>query len=170
MIIRNSQCIHPKGNLYIDDCSRLLCINIYKSCLNKQVLYPNLTIGHNFHATRYLTIQCAGRITIGDDVLIASNVFIIDFNHGMNPLPKNYLLNELEVSEVEIGDGAWICNNVTILPGVHIGEKAIIGAGSVVTKDIPPYCLAVGNPAVPIKMFDKKDNVWRKYSLPKEKK
>ena len=90
-----------------------------------------MIIGHDFHATRYLIIQCAGRITIGDDVLIASNVFIIDFNHGMSSWPMNYLFNELEVSDIEIGDGVWVGNNVIILSGVHIEEKTIIGADSV---------------------------------------
>lgn len=120
-----------------------------------------MIIGHDFHATRYLIIQCAGRITIGGDVLIASNVFIIDFNHGMSSWSMNYLFNELEVSDIEIGDGVWVGNNVIILSGVHIEEKTIIGADSVVTKDIPLYCLAVGNPARIIKKFDSHDNVWK---------
>ena len=89
-------------------------------------------------------------------------MFIIDFNHGTNPLSKNYLFNELEPSEVEIADGVWIGNNVIILPGVHIGEKAIIGAGSVVTKNVPPFSIAVGNPARIIKKFDRRDNAWKR--------
>ncbi|HBV83454.1 MAG TPA: hypothetical protein DEB74_11850 [Lachnospiraceae bacterium] len=88
-------------------------------------------------------------------------MFIIDFNHGMSSWPMNYLFNELEVSDIEIGDGVWVGNNVIILSGVHIEEKTIIGADSVVTKDIPLYCLAVGNPARIIKKFDSHDNVWK---------
>lgn len=116
---------------------------------------PQISIGLNFHATRNLTIQCASRISIGNDVLIASDVFIVDFNHGMDPTTKSYLDNDLALSNgVYIGDGTWIGNNSIILPGVSIGQKSIIGAGSVVTKDIPPYCIAVGNPAKVIKKFD----------------
>lgn len=168
LIVQNSRCIHPKGELYIGDHSRLLCTNEYGYSSHLQMFYPNLTIGNNFHATRYLTIQCAGKITIGNDVLVASNVFIIDFNHGTNPLSKNYLFNELEPSVVEIGDGVWIGNNVIILPGIHIGEKAIIGAGSVVTKNIPPFSIAAGNPALVIKKFDRHDNAWKKILSGKE--
>ncbi|MFR5466356.1 MAG: hypothetical protein ACLTHR_12100 [Agathobacter rectalis] len=63
---------------------------------------------------------------------------------------------------VFIDDGVWIGNDVIILPNVHIGKKSIIGAGSVVTKNIPEFCIAVGNPAKVIKKFDIKENRWKK--------
>lgn len=128
---------------------------------NNQKLSPKLHIGKNLHATRNLVIQCAGDISIGDDVLIASNVFIVDFNHGINPMSDSYLDNQLDVSRVKIENGVWIGNSVIILPGVTIGKKAIIGAGSVVTKSIPEYSIAVGNPAKVIKQYDRKNQEWR---------
>lgn len=154
--------IHPVGALFIGKGSKLLCWDTYSSGHQPQTLEPSLVIGTNFHATRNLTIQCAGQTTIGNDVLVASDVFIIDYNHGIDPSSPSYLDNQLEVSEVVIEDGVWIGNNVIILPGVHIGKKAIIGAGSVVTKDIPSYSIAVGNPARVVKFYDFHNRRWTK--------
>lgn len=162
LILREVEYIHPEGNLFIGGGSRLLCWSVYSSGKVLQSLNPYLSIGKNFHATRNLTIQCAGRTTIGNDVLVASDVFIIDYNHGMNPNTSSYLENLLDVSEVSIADGVWIGNNVIILPGVHIGKKAIIGAGSVVTKDVPDFSIAVGNPARVIKSYDSENKEWVK--------
>ena len=161
LTLREVDYIHPTGDLFIGVGSRLLCWRSYTSGRGLQKLNPNLSIGNNFHATRNLTIQCAGKTTIGNDVLVASDVFIIDYNHGLDPSTSSYLENLLEVSEVSIGDGVWIGNNVVILPGVHIGKKSIIGAGSVVTKDIPDYCIAVGNPARVIKTYDFDMREWK---------
>ena len=61
---------------------------------------------------------------------------------------------------ITIEDGAWIGNNVIILPGVTIGRKSIIGAGSVVTRSIPPYCIAAGSPAKVIRRFNHERNEW----------
>ena len=154
--------IHPSGALFIGKGSKLLCWDTYNSGRQRQTLEPSLIIGKNFHATRNLIIQCAGRTTIGNDVLVASDVFIIDYNHGIDPSSPSYLDNQLDVSEVVIEDGVWIGNNVIILPGVHIGKKAIIGAGSVVTKDIPSYSIAVGNPARVVKNYDFHKRRWIK--------
>ena len=158
--LRELDFINLSDNLFIGENSRLLCWSTFDSVNPSQLLFPNLTIGKNFHATRNLTIQCAGKITIGDNVLVASDVFIINYNHGLSPISDSYLDNELEVSEVVIEDGVWIGNNVLILPGVHIGKKAIIGAGSVVTKDVPSYSIAVGNPARIIKKYSFKTKKW----------
>lgn len=142
--------------------SKLLCWKKYTSGKEIQELDPKLEIGNNVSITRDLTIQCANRIIIGDYALIASNVFIIDYNHGMNPLSDSYLDSQLSVSEVVIEDGVWIGNYVTILPGVHIGKKAIIAADSVVTKDVPAFTIVAGNPAKVIKCYDFEKDAWVK--------
>lgn len=162
LILKEINYIHPAEEMYIGSGSKLLCWSSYTSGRELQLLNPCLSIGKNFHATRNLTIQCAGKTTIGNDVLVASDVFIIDYNHGMDPSYSSYLENPLEISEVSIGDGVWIGNNVIILPGVHIGKKSIIGAGSVVTKDIPDFSIAVGNPARVIKSYDLEKKEWSK--------
>lgn len=160
--LRNPDCIELEGYAVLGENTKLLCTKQYDSGLYPQKLSPKLFIGNNFHATRNFVVQCAGEVRIGKDVLVASDVFIIDFNHGMNAETVNYLNNPLEVDEVEIGDGVWIGNNVTILPGVHIGHKSIIGAGGVVSKDIPPYSLAVGNPARVVKRWNPKSRCWER--------
>lgn len=92
-----------------------------------------------------------GLITIGKHVMMGSYCIIISQNHKY--LEEGY--NGFEGKDVLIDDYAWIGHRVTILPGVRIGKHAIIGAGSVVTKDIPDYAIAVGNPAT-VKKFRKK--------------
>jgi len=89
---------------------------------------------------------------------LGSHVTIIDHSHGKN------LLEELSThpserdlyskGEVTIGDYCWLCENVVVLPGVHIGSGTTIGANAVVTHDIPNNCVAVGNPARVVKKID----------------
>lgn len=103
-------------------------------------------------------------IKIGKDVLIASNVLISSENHGINPeLNIPYMRQNLTSNSVSIGDGCWIGEKVIILPGVDIGKKSIVGAGAVVTKSIPDYSIAVGNPARVIKRYDFTKRSWKKY-------
>lgn len=125
---------------------------------------PEIRIGSRVLINYNCTLIAAGNgnITIGDDCLLASDVFISNNNHGMNPRTASYVQNPLIIKDINIGKGCWIGEKVIILPGVNIGEKAIIGAGSVVTKDIPPYCIAVGNPAKVVKRYDEVNEEWIK--------
>ena len=86
----------------------------------------------------------SGKITIGNNVFIAPNVSIITEEHAMDV--ENRIAGLEYTHPVTIGDNVWICTGAIILPGVTIGNDSVIGAGSVVTKDIPPKSLAVGNP------------------------
>ena len=142
----------------IGENSYLLCWENYRYKNVNQELTPCLKIGENFNATRDLSIQCCNKIEIGKDVLVASNVFICDYNHGASNLIGSYLENELVLGEVIIRDGVWIGQGACIMPNVHIGEKAIIGAGSVVTKDVPAYSVVGGNPAKIIKHINIKNH------------
>jgi lipopolysaccharide O-acetyltransferase len=99
-------------------------------------------------------------------VLIASGVFISDHNHGAysGPSVSSPLVppaeRPLQVLPVVIEDDVWIGEQVCILPGVRVGKGAIVGAGAIVTKSLPPYTIAVGAPAKVIKRFDFDANAW----------
>lgn len=120
-------------------------------------------IGENCYIGYYFTILNASSVTIGDHVLIASHVMISSENHGVDPESDMPYMNQPLVSKpVSIGEGSWIGEKVCILPGVTIGKKCIIGAGSVVTKSIPDYSIAVGNPTKVIKQYNFKTHNWEK--------
>lgn len=110
----------------------------------------SVKIGKNVYINSNLLAMARGGITIGDNVMIAANVQLISNNHD----PYDRMV--LTCKPVWIKDYAWIGAGATILSGVSIGRYAIIGAGSVVTKDVPDYGVAVGNPAKVIRILDKK--------------
>lgn len=125
-----------------------------------------LSFGYNVQINDYVHIAAGEKVVIGDNVLIASRVFISDLNHGSysgdghdNPLsiPND---RPLSTKPVVINDNVWIGEGVCVLPGVTIGKGSIIGAMSVVTKSIPDFCIAVGNPAKVVKTFDFELNKW----------
>ena len=94
-------------------------------------------------------------------MLFASHVLITSENHGIDPeLNIPYMDQTLTSKPVEIGDGCWIGEKVCIMPSVTIGKKSIIGSGSIVTKSIPEYCIAVGSPAKVIKQYNFETHSW----------
>ena len=127
-----------------------------------------LTIGNNVEVNDYVHIGAVENVYIGNNVLIASKVFISDHNHGSYS-GEFHSSPEVEPSErpivsspVIIEDNVWIGEFASILPGVTIGKGSIIGANSVVSKSIPPFCIAVGIPAKIIKQFNFNTNKWEK--------
>lgn len=93
------------------------------------------------------------RITIGADVFTGHNVYITDANHGYEDLTQPIGAQLAAPRPVSIGAGAWLGHGAIVLPGVTIGEHAVIGAGAVVTRDVPSFSVAVGNPARVIKQY-----------------
>lgn len=127
---------------------------------------PCLIIGDNVQINDHVHIGALEKIEIGEGVLIASRVFITDHDHGsygQNPAsdPATPPAQRLLFSKpVHIMRNVWIGEQVCILPGVTLGEGCIIGAGSVVTHDVPPRSIAVGNPARVIKAYDGTTGQW----------
>ena len=112
----------------------------------------NTCVGDNFFLNVNGKLMDSGKITIGDNVFIAPNVCIVTEEHAMDVKQR---LEGLEYTHpVTIGNNVWICTGAIILPGVTIGDNSVIGAGSVVTKDIPANSLAVGNPCRVIRTLE----------------
>ena len=102
-------------------------------------------------------------VTLGDNCLIAPNVSIYTAGHTIHPAARA-LGYEYGIA-VTIGDNVWIGGNTVINPGVHIGSNVVIGAGSVVTKDIPDWSFAAGNPCKVIRQITEED---RRYSFKRQ--
>lgn len=158
-----------RGKEYIELNQGFTCgfgcrLEAYPKSKNKKVLI----IGKNVQINDYVHISARERIEIRDNVLIASKVFISDLDHGcyssneffdINIIPKE---RKLFSKPVIIQKNVWIGENVSILSGVEIGENSVIGAGSVVTKNIPKNTIVVGNPAKVIKKYNVITRKWEK--------
>lgn len=148
-------------NIIFGDGTKLAAIPSFSSSYAKQQFNPILRIGNNVQVTASLQVYAMKEIIIDDNVLFAANVFISDGFHGYNRIDipyKDQPMSNLE--PVVIGEGCWIGQNAVIMPGVMIGKFAIIGANSVVTKQIPEYSIAVGNPARVIKKWNFETRNW----------
>jgi len=118
----------------------------------------NIEVGENFYANYNLIILDVGKVTIGKNAVLAPNVAIYTAGHPLHPDSRN---SGYEYGiPVTIGDNVWIGGNTVIMPGVTIGSNVVIGGGSVVTRDIPDWSVAVGNPCKVIRNVTEED---RKY-------
>lgn len=101
-----------------------------------------------------------GPAQIGDHVILAQNIVLSGLNHNYENPDRPICRQGVTARRIRIEDDSWIGSNVVITAGVTIGRHSIVGAGSVVTKDIPPYCIAVGNPAKVIKKLNCSTGEW----------
>ena len=113
------------------------------------VCFDRVKIGNDVFINSNCLMMARGEIEIEDGVNIAANAQLITNNHDP------YDLSVLTCKKIVIKRSAWIGAGATILPGVCIGKHSIVGAGAVVTKDVPDYAVAAGNPAKIIKYLDK---------------
>ena len=115
----------------------------------------NITIGNHFYTNHNCTILDGAKVTFGDHVFIAPNVVFSTAGHAIDAGQR---ADGLEIAlPITVGDNVWIGANVSVLPGVSIGSNTIIGAGSVVNKDIPEGVIAAGVPCRVIRKITEKD-------------
>ena len=112
----------------------------------------NIEIGDNFYSNHNCIILDCAKVTFGDNVFIAPNCGFYTAGHPLDAKTRNLGLEY--AYPITIGNNVWISGNVVVLPGVTIGDNVVIGAGSVVTKDIPNGVVAAGNPCRIIKRID----------------
>lgn len=130
-----------------------------------------LKIGDNVQINDYVHITAMSKVVIGNDVLMASKIYISDCTHGSysgdaedsdpSVAPASRPISR---KSVVIGDRVWLGEHVSVLPGTTIGAGSIIGANSVVTKDIPENVIAVGVPARPIKQYSFTSRKWEVFN------
>lgn len=114
----------------------------------------NIHVGENFYSNFNLTILDGAPVTFGDNVFIAPNCGFYTAGHPLDPAERN---KGLEYARpIKVGNNVWFGAGVHVLPGVTIGDNCVIGAGSVVNRDIPPCSLAVGNPCRVVKKIEVK--------------
>lgn len=123
---------------------------------------PMIIIGEGSNIGRRCTISAANKIHIGKYVLFAPNVFVADTHHEYQKLGIPIMHQGITThgDQIYIGDESWIGINSVIMGNLTIGTHCVVGANSVVIDDIPDYCVAVGNPARVVKMYDMATETW----------
>ena len=109
----------------------------------------NIELGEKFFSNYNLVILDTAKITFGDNVLVGPNCGFYAAEHPLNPITRSQGI--VQGKPINIGNNVWIGGNVTVLGGVNIGDNVIVGAGSLVTKDLPANTICVGSPCKPIK-------------------
>ena len=132
---------------------------IGKNCLIEQPFYCdygyNIEVGNNFFTNMNCVILDGAKVKFGNNVMIGPNTGFYGTGHPFNIEIRNRFI---EYSyPITVGNNVWIGGNVTVLPSVSIGDNSVIGAGSVVTKDIPADCLAFGNPCRVIRKISQEE-------------
>lgn len=113
----------------------------------------NIELGDNFYANHNLTILDVCKVTIGSNVMFGPSVMISTATHPIDAIKRR---STESGAPITIGNDVWLGGNVSVLPEVNIGNNCVIGAGSVVTKDIPASSVAVGSPCKMIRSIEAK--------------
>lgn len=141
-------------------------LNQYASIHLNQIdakITPSCVIGTNVRIGAYTSIGCSNEIIIEDNVGIAPYVHITDRNHGFEDVSiPIYRQPATSPGKVIIGADSWLGYGVQVMPNVKIGKHCVIAAGSVVTKDVPCFCVAAGVPAKIIKRYNFETSAWEK--------
>lgn len=159
--VTNQRFIHIGKGVKIKKGYRIEC---YPKFAGVELL-PNIVIEDGVNIGNFLTILGGATIQIGKDTILAGNVTLVSENHGTDPESNiPYHAQPLSTGDIFIGEGCWLGQNVCILPNVTIGKKCIIATSSVVTRNIPDYCIAAGVPARIIKKYNFNTHNWEKYA------
>lgn len=155
-LCRDYNDLRPKNMAARDGLIRRILGEVKGDVLVEQPFYCdygyNISVGRNFYANFNLVILDEAKVTFGDNVFIAPNCGFYTAGHPVDAVERN---KGLEYARpISVGDNVWIGAHVCVLPGVTIGENCVIGAGSVVVRDIPAGSIAVGNPCRVIKKID----------------
>ncbi len=148
--------IHIGAKVYINSQGWLACLPLTgdTNC--------RLSIGEGTYVGRFSHFYATSRIEIGKKVLIADKVYLSDNLHGYKNIDIPVIDQPVEqLAPVIIHDGAWLGENVCVV-GASVGRNSVVGANSVVTRDIPDYCVAAGAPAIIIKRYDLGKKEWRR--------
>ena len=124
---------------------------------------PRLEIGNGTYIGRKAHINACSRMTIGKNVVFADSVYVSDHFHGFEDVNTPIMDQPLVYpGPVVIEDEVWLGERVCVMPNVTIGKHSVVGSNSVVTKDIPPYSVAVGSPAKVIKRYNPETHQWER--------
>lgn len=168
-IIRNGFILRGKRMVDLGTLLTTGCNCRIEAFLSGDDYKKKIVLGDRVQLNDYVHISAIQSVKIGNDVLMASHVYISDNSHGsykgddydtspdIIPTKRPYY-----VAPVAIGDRVWIGEGVIVMPGVNIGDGAIIGAHSVVNKNIPDNCIAIGSPAKVIKQWNNNTGRWEK--------
>lgn len=142
-LLTNPDCLFLGNQVGIAHGARIEAFRNHRTYLYE----PSITIGDGSSIQPYAHIAAAAEMVIGRHVLMGSRVFITDHDHQFADLDIPVGDQPLAVAPVHIEDFVWLGENVVVLKGVTIGHHAIVGANSVVTRDLPPFAIAAGAPA-----------------------
>jgi len=159
VVINRPRFVHVGNHVRI---KRNTSINLHpKDKRSKEILF---FIGDNVIISESCFISACNHLVIEENVGISPNVMIIDNSRKPGDISRPSKEQKVESGYVHIGADSWIAYGACVLPNVTIGRHCIIGALSVVNKDIPPYSVAVGSPAKVVKRFDLEKRTWVKVS------
>ena len=135
------------GGITIGDESMVMKNAILHVYNFRNLPHSHITVGRRSLIGEGCILRGQGGITIGDDVYLGTLVQILAVNHVFYDTTRPISMQGITAQGISIGDGSWIGSGAIILDGVRIGRNVVVGAGAVVTRDVPDYCIAVGNPA-----------------------
>lgn len=115
-------------------------------------VYQNLRIGERCFFSHNVAVDTTARVTFGNGVSVGHDVTIVTANHDSSD--PSFRAGALQPKPVTIGNGVWICAHAKLLPGVRIGDGAVIGAGAVVSRDVAPNTFVAGVPARFVRLLD----------------